>query len=88
MARCKPSRVHRAFAIPLNVCQLALTKNVASHLASCIEHAKRVGLRKAEQPRGKGFIPRRQFACTHTLVLQGALRFLVVQLSPLWQAVV
>jgi hypothetical protein len=87
MARCKPSRVHRAFAIPLHVCQLVLTENVVARLASCIEHAKRVGLRRAEQPRGKGFILRRQSARTHTLVFrQGALRFLVYQLSPLWQA--
>ena len=87
MARYKPSRVHRAFAIPLHVCQLVLTENVVARLASCIEHAKRVGLRRAEQPRGKGFILRRQSARTHTLVFrQGALRFLVVQLSPLWQA--
>jgi hypothetical protein len=103
MARCRPSRVHLALAIPLYMCQLVLTENVVARLASCIEHAKRVGLRRAEQPRGKGFILRRQFAHTHTqldneetqntltedhtlVFRQGVLRFLVVQLSPLWQA--
>jgi hypothetical protein len=47
MVRCKPSRVHRALAIPLYVCQLVLTENVVARLASCNEHAKRVGLRRA-----------------------------------------
>jgi hypothetical protein len=68
-------------------CLLIPTKNVVAHLASLNEHAKRVGLRRAKQSRGKSFILRRQFARIHTLVFrQGALRFLAVQLSPLWQA--
>jgi hypothetical protein len=68
-------------------CLLNLTEHVAARLASCNEYAKSVGLRRAEQSRGKSLILRRQLACIHTLVVrQGALRFLAIQLSLLWQA--